>query len=603
MSPIKQVNLRGGDMLRKIILSTLGAISIFHMTIISSALAVGDSVAEVPSSFAASAVVRIRGGCSGVLVSPSWVLTIAHCVDRWSDRSDPDDLDVYVYDLSNVYFTDPDLPYSLTIDRAVRVDGASTLTNSLGLVHLSHPAPPWTEPIQLYRGDFPDSDQRMEIWGYGGGLGRTMGGVKIADKRWRDINQFWSLCLQADPSRIVPGDSGGPVLISHNGRKEVIGINWNTGSCAAPGGGRAAAAFDINDAGLSNNVSHLIDRIIHEPMGHGAGSLDIENDGMNEIVFYDSHSGELRLMGIGDFTRFHVRLIEQLPTGFQFLEVGDFNGDGLQNEILLYRGDTGELRSYHFEMQPDGNYFLVPWKRYTTFTNLLLPEGKFPSSATATTSGDYDEDGETELAIIDRENDKIHIVKISTGEFLGSSTHELFGQAQIFTSGRFRNSQTRDWIAVCKSWDTTSYSEIDFFKTRTNARGKIRLVLREEATIGVLGRVSQMVRGEYDGDNADDLLLYRSEPTPIRWLASIYTNVGAEGTAELLLNRTQTTEFNMIIPGNFDSDGYDEIAMWRRAYDRNRQAMYIYNVDAEDSLTRLSGRVWNWVNRWWTHMQ
>ncbi|KAF5413415.1 MAG: hypothetical protein C5S38_06435 [Candidatus Methanophagaceae archaeon] len=103
----------------------------------------------------------------------------------------------------------------------------------------------------------------MEIWGFGGGRGRTVGYVNILRKEWRDIDKFWVLRLGASPSKIEPGDSGGPILITRNGRKEVIGINWNSGG--APGGS-AAAAFGIDEAGHSNLVSYLMDQIIHEPM-------------------------------------------------------------------------------------------------------------------------------------------------------------------------------------------------------------------------------------------------------------------------------------------------------------------------------------------------
>lgn len=361
--------------------------------------------------------------------------------------------------------------------------------------------------------------------------------------------------------------SGGPILITRNNRKEVIGINWNSGGAS---GGSAAAAFDISDAGHSNLVSYLMDQIIHEPMGHGANSLDIEGDGMNEIVFYDASSGELRLMGIGAYARFHVRLVEQVAPNYQFLEVGDFDGDGLKKEIVLYRGDTGELCAYFFENDAD-NYYLIPWKRYTTFTNSLLPESVIPFGASATTSGDFNSDGTTELVLVDHQNNQVHVINVSTGRYLGLSTHTFFGEAQIFTSGRFSSESTGDWIAICGVSDSSTYSYINFFEPFIYADGSI-VFSRYRRGFGILDKVSQMVRGRYDDDETDDLFVYRSTyRPPLEWHATVYTDV-ITGWPRTLMDRVLDRRYNMIIPGNFDIDDYDEIALWLRSAYTGAQA-------------------------------
>ena len=84
--------------------------------------------------------------------------------------------------------------------------------------------------------------------------------MTIARQEWKDVDKFWTLRMQASPSSIQRGDSGGPLFITRNGRKFVVGINWNSGGAS---GGSAAAAYDIEGEGHWNPVGSLIERIIY----------------------------------------------------------------------------------------------------------------------------------------------------------------------------------------------------------------------------------------------------------------------------------------------------------------------------------------------------
>ena len=226
----------------------------------SQANAIVNSVDTVSSLPISNSVVQLRG-CTGVLVSSNWILTIAHCVDRYSDRTIQGNRDVFINtNRPRATFSMSGESVSVDIDRVVRVDGRRTLTNSLALMHLIEAAPDWSSPVPLYRGgSLPDDEERLEIFGFGSGS-KEGGHVNILRKEWRDIDKFWVLRLNADPSRIEPGDSGGPVFINRNDRKEVIGINWNSGGAS---GGSVAATFNITDDGHSNQISCLIDSVIN----------------------------------------------------------------------------------------------------------------------------------------------------------------------------------------------------------------------------------------------------------------------------------------------------------------------------------------------------
>ncbi len=342
-----------------------------------------DDVASVTTSAIALSVVKLYRAhvpeaktCSGILVERQWVLAVAHCGDGVSNRTDnrdatleldPGDRPLARFSTQGAY-SNIEADEDIRIDRVVRVDGAATEDNSVVLLHLESPAPAWSQPVPLHRGELPGSDEEIEMFVYDGSHTRKGGTVRINRKEWIASDSFWALRLEAHPSSIQHGDSGGPLLVTRGGQKSVAGVNWNTGG---ESGGSAAATFDIDSDGHWNPVGSLIERIVFPaaiiPDGiyevkaaHSNKCLDVRQssraDGARVIQFNctNATNQQWRFVRQGDYygiSAVHSRKCLDVPGSSQMnpglIQYGCRNTTNQRWRLTRTAGNAYEMQARH----------------------------------------------------------------------------------------------------------------------------------------------------------------------------------------------------------------------------------------------------------------
>jgi hypothetical protein len=145
------------------------------------------------------------------------------------------------------------------------------------------------------------------------------------------------------------------VLGSSNTNLQIAGVGDFDGD-----GDNDIAVFNTNSGALRMWVMEGTTRVANELVLTGAntnlvpsGAGDMNNDGIPDIVLRNNNSGKVRVWTMNsDFTRQdNVAVASSSNTNLELRGIIDINGDG-NNDILNYNTNTGKLRAWLM----DGNF-------------------------------------------------------------------------------------------------------------------------------------------------------------------------------------------------------------------------------------------------------